>query len=331
MMGFVPDMTERRTRILVVDDEDSTRTLVRDHLVDAGFEVLTAGSGSEAVQVLTSSEVSIVITDWLMPELDGLELCRRIKGNEALGTIFLIVLTVQTEPQHIEEAFEAGADDFIPKPFVREELLARIRNGLRFLGVQNELAQRTREALRYADEVAVANQRLHWLATTDGLTGLLNRREGLRQLDAYWHSTLKNGRPLSVLLCDVDHFKTINDTHGHDAGDCVLKEMALRLKKALRPGDSLCRWGGEEFLVTCPAASAEVASRVADALRTSLAARSIRLPSGELSATLSIGVAERDGENRTIETLLRSADAALYQAKASGRDRVVAATASGAT
>jgi diguanylate cyclase (GGDEF)-like protein len=320
MASFSEQFAARR--ILVVDDEASSRLLVRDHLAAAGYDVVLAGCGREAITRLAAADIQLLITDWLMPDIDGLELCQCARANEALGNLFIIVLTIQSQPHHIEAAFAAGCDDFITKPFVREELIARVHNGFRFLRMQADLSSRTHEALRYADEVAIANQRLTELATTDTLTGLTNRRAGLRRLEALLQATRRAGQPLSVMIADVDHFKSINDSFGHDVGDQVLRQVAQRLRNTLRARDVVCRWGGEEFLFICPSTAGDELHVLAERCRRAIADSTIAARGCNVPATLSIGLATCAQGTRGGDALIRDADAALYEAKRGGRNRV---------
>lgn len=312
-------------RVLVVDDEAAARDMITDCLRDAGHEVTVVSSGRAALDVLAEAEPSILITDWLMPGIDGLQLCELARANDALRFLYVVVLTVQSQPHHLVQAMEAGADDFITKPFDRDELLARVRNGCRFLHMQTELSKRTQEAIRYAAELSVLNARLRRAASTDHLTGLLNRREIMARMKMSWADAVRHEYPMTCIMCDIDRFKQINDSYGHDAGDEVLVAVAELLRGNVRHTDLVARIGGEEFLVLCPKTTMEDACEVAEMLREAAAALEVRVGDRVVSVTLSQGVAERTANMPSEQILLKHADMALYRAKNRGRDVVVCA------
>ncbi|MCC7292380.1 MAG: response regulator [Phycisphaerales bacterium] len=320
------------SRILIVDDDASIRRLLSRHLETQGFEVLEAADGERAIREVLAQSPSIVLTDWEMPAMSGLDLCREIRTREGIGFTFVILMTAHVDCEHLVGAFEAGADDFIRKPLDFEEVRARLRAAQRLIALQDDLGKRNREVnLQYARlEVAMnrlqaANIKLHRLATTDELTGLTNRREALRRVDELWESSTRYSEPLSCIMIDIDHFKRFNDTYGHDVGDRVLKQTAATLKRCTRGGERTCRVGGEEFLLVCPKTRAEGAAIAAERMRRAVEDAPLMHHGQRLGITLSLGVAERAPAMSSVDDLLKAADGALYRAKHGGRNRVVLA------
>ena len=262
-------------RVLVVDDDPSALALLTIYLTGAGYEVLTAANGVEAINILVTKGAPIVISDWVMPEMDGLELCRAIRMHEGIPFAFVIIVTArQTADDRIVEAFDAGADDYLCKPYKPKELLARLRAGERIVRLQREVDSRSREAHRQNAEIeiayrklAAANERLDRMASTDELTGLFNRREAMVRLGDCWASAERHGDPLACIVLDIDHFKNVNDTYGHAAGDIVLRETAGVLRASARREEAVCRLGGEEFLIICPRSTEAMAAVAAQRLR----------------------------------------------------------------
>jgi len=323
-------------RVLIVDDDPATVRLLSKHLTDGGHTVLTASNGREAMRVLLSEAPPIVITDWAMPEMSGLELCRAIRKHEGLGFVYVIVLTAQPQDDHIVEAFEAGADDYLSKPVNFKALLARMWAGQRIVQLQEDLEKRNRQVQRFNaqmeianSELAVANEKLHILATEDELTGLTNRREAMARLADIWALSVRQEVPCSCVLLDIDHFKKVNDTYGHDVGDLVLKEVAGALNRSARRGEMVARIGGEEFLVLCPGSDMEAAACAAERLRRVIEELRIERDDLRIEVTISLGVAHRSASVKDSESLLKTADQALYEAKRSGRNRVCRAREEG--
>jgi len=319
---------ERKKRILVVDDDPVSVSLLENLLENSG-EVWTASNGAEAVRMILDVGPHLVITDWRMPEMNGLELCEAIRSNEVCGFVYVMLTTAHSDENSITEAFAAGVDDYLTKPFNSKELLARIRAADRIIDLQRDLDKRAMEVHRVnaqmavtADKLEVANEKLTLLATTDELTGLINRREALARLNEQWEATQRYGESFSCIMLDVDHFKRVNDTLGHDAGDVVLVEVARTMQRAARTGEVVCRLGGEEFLVICPKASEEQAAVAAERLRLAMGQKVIQLPDTTYQVTISLGVAQRTTEMTGPDGLLKAADEAMYIAKRTGRNRV---------
>ncbi len=329
-MGANLDVSDHsRQHILIVDDDVAFLRLLERHLRSAGHEVLATTQGAEALRLLLEHGPRIVITDWNMPGMSGLELCRTVRNSEVFGFVYLIILTADSNLNCLVDAFRAGADDFLTKPFHQQELLARLRAAERIVVLQSDLDHRAREVhlanaklALTARELENANKRLRVLATTDDLTGLLNRREAIRRLDRCWQRALRHGAPLSVISLDIDHFKKINDTHGHAAGDMALREVCRQIVAVSRTTDDLCRIGGEEFLAICSNTTGVQAAELAERYRRTVEVQPLHYDGGALSVTISLGAAQAEAAMGTPDDLLRAADAALYAAKHAGRNCV---------
>lgn len=309
-------------RVLVADDDPAMRALMKKYLEAAGYEVLQAANGRQALEILHRQGPALVLSDWQMPEMTGVDLCRAIRASETVGFVYLIILTANSDKDSIVEALEAGANDFLTKPCHREELLARINAGGRIVCLEADLSRQQRELHRVNADLAVLNERLEQMASTDELTGLANRRSALGRLKEEWELSIRHGTPLGCIMADLDHFKQCNDRYGHDIGDLVLKETAAILTRAARIGETIARLGGEEILVICPNSIAETTLHAAERLREAVEQHVITTDQGPVSVTLSLGVAEREPDMAGPEVMLRRADEAMYAAKANGRNRV---------
>ena len=296
---------------LVVDDSAVYRKLIGDHLRSWGFGVTLAESGSEAWRILEQPNApKLVLLDWVLPDLDGIELCQRIRqAGSSSPYIYVILLTSNEGRQNMLQAMRAGADDYLVKPFDELELQARLLVGKRILDLQEELVS-ARESMRHA-------------ATHDSLTGLTNRGEILAMLERELERARRERKPVAVILCDVDHFKNVNDTLGHLFGDEALREIGKRLRAQLRVYDGVGRYGGEEFLMVLPSCDLPNALLRADELREIIANTPVVCSGEERLITMSMGVAVSvcEGKNE-VEMLLNQADAGLYKAKEKGRNRI---------
>jgi diguanylate cyclase (GGDEF)-like protein len=290
-------------KILLVEDSYIERKKIGAYLTDWGFDYVGVGSGTEAIKLLEGANPpDFALLDWMLPGLDGIDVLRRIRKASQGSYIYTVMLTAKAQKQDRIAAMDAGADDYLSKPVDPTELRSRIMVGKRILELQ--------QSLRFA-------------ATHDFLTGLLNRSEILAALERELARAAREQKPTTVILCDIDHFKHVNDTLGHAAGDDVLKEVARRLKLDLRPYDIVGRYGGEEFLIILPGCDVEAGARRADGIRHLVGKDRITTPAGEVSATISMGVtctiARRD---HPIAEFLHEADVSLYAAKKNGRNRV---------
>jgi len=319
--------------ILVVDDDRFQRTLAQRILTREGYDVRIANDGLRALQSILEDAPDIVLTDWNMPIMDGLELCRNIRDNEVIPFVFVIVMTAcDTTTDRLVEAFDAGVDDYLTKPLNERELLARLRSAQRTIKLQRELSRHSLQAHRANAEMEVANSalakandRLDLLATTDELTGLYNRREANERLANAWSASKRFDEPLSCIMLDIDHFKSFNDTHGHLIGDLILKETAGVLRRAVREHDNAFRVGGEEFFVICPNTSENDAAIAAERIRKMISQNIVEHDSLFLRVTISLGVACNTPLLEDPDQLRQAADEALYAAKHAGRNRVCSA------
>ena len=309
-------------RILAVDDDAMSLRLLARHLERAGHEVSTAGDGEEALRVALEENPQIVIADWMMPKLNGLELCKALRSCDAGREMYFILLTGQDQDDQIVEAFRAGVDDYVVKPFKPRLLLARVRAGQRVIRLQLQVQVDHRTMQGHVARLGVLTRKLRQASLTDPLTRLPNRRHAMEELKRHWQFSDRHSIPLSVVMIDIDHFKNFNDTYGHDIGDLVLRESSQTFRQTVRTADMVCRLGGEEFLVILPESDLEGARICADRVRTALHELVIRGPDFEGKVTASFGVATRTPNTKSIDQLLKEADEALYEAKRGGRDRI---------
>lgn len=301
-------------RILVADDDPVIRHILQAGLQRDGHEVVAVGDGQAAWEAVQQQPCRLVITDWVMPGLDGLELVYRIRTAGFPWYTYIILLTARSDKADVVIGLEAGADDYLSKPFNPAELRARVNIGLRILDLEDRLSQAR-------DQLAV-------LAAHDSLTGLLNRRSIREYAEAALLQAVRAGAAISVILLDLDHFKDVNDRYGHQTGDDALRLVAETIAAALRTGDRVGRMGGEEFLVVLPDTALDQAVAVAERIRRRVAARPLTLPDGtRVPLRVSAGVATAPPVAPTLDVLLQQADAALYRAKRGGRNQVCAAAA----
>ncbi len=312
--------------VLVIDDDPAIISLATQFLHKAGYEACSANTGADALRLFNQKCPKIIITDLAMPEMDGLDLCRAIRSTEAFGCVYIVALSAYEEGPKILEAFEAGVDDFLGKPFNEQQLIARLQAGERLLKLEDELAQDRMAIYKANAELMVLNNRLQQVAITDDLTRLANRREAMRRIEELWSVASRQGTPLSCLLIDIDHFKRCNDIYGHAVGDKVLRGTARQLQDSARQGETVCRMGGEEFLILCPGSTAEDAVSCGERVRLAIESNKVYHYDLELSVTVSIGVAEVGPNTESFDAMLRQADDALYRAKREGRNRVCLAS-----
>jgi two-component system cell cycle response regulator len=308
------DIREGLQTILVADDEPINRSLIQRRLERAGYHVLTAQNGQEAVEKTRASLPDLVILDVMMPVMDGLEACRLIKDDLSTRDIPVIFLSARDETEVKVSGLSLGANDYISKPFKAEELLARVDVAMRLKRERDQLRNVVEEARAHAE---VAQEQ----AMTDALTGLLNRY-GLQRVLAHEHAEARRyKRALSCLMIDLDNFKTINDTYGHSAGDTALQQVASILTEVVRRSDMVFRYGGEEFLVLLPETELEGATALAEKIRGAAVARLFGDGEQVFRLTLSAGAASLTDDESGNDMIAR-ADVALYQAKEQGRNRV---------
>lgn len=295
-------------KILLVEDSYIERHKVGSHLTDWGFEHVCVSSGMDAVKLLEGpNPPDLALLDWVLPGMDGIDVLRRIRKPNQSSYIYTVMLTAKNQKKDRQTAMDAGADDYLTKPIDATELRSRIMVGKRILELQ--------QSLRFA-------------ATHDFLTNLLNRPEIVAALERELSRGGREDKPAAVIMADIDHFKRINDTLGHAAGDEVLKEIGRRLKADLRPYDVVGRYGGEEFLIILPGCNLAHGARRADIIRALVAKDPIPTQFGTSSATISMGVtATSSVRDASAAEILREADISLYAAKKNGRNRVEIFTA----
>jgi two-component system cell cycle response regulator len=301
------------TRILLAEDSALYRRLISSHLREWGFDLVIVTDGNEAWDLLKTQDApNLVLLDWVLPGIEGVELCRKIRQSKANSRYtYIVLLTAKDKKKYLLEGMQAGADDYLVKPFDPDELRARLFVGKRILELQQDLLQ-ARDSLRVA-------------ATYDFTTGLLNRRAIAERLEHELSRGRRERKPVGIALADLDHFKRINDSFGHLAGDVVLTEVGKRIKGGLRNYDGAGRYGGEEFLVILPGCDLGHTILRCEGLRELICSHEVRTSAGPVRVTVSIGATVADCVHTySSESLLRAADTALYRAKDRGRDRVEA-------
>ena len=312
--GAVTEITPgSSTAILLAEDDPVTRMLMTRFLKKAGYEVDAVADGTEALEHMTRRYYPLLVTDWEMPEMDGIELCKAVRNLQLDGYVYALLLTARNAKEHIIAGLEAGADDYLVKPVHEPELVARLNTGRRILALEHSLR--------------AANERNRILSITDALTGAFNRRYMMEQLPRELERCRRYANPLSVILCDIDHFKQVNDVMGHSAGDDVLQQFVWRMQKSVRAtSDWVARIGGEEFVIVLPETGHRGAMFVAEKIRALMTGSVFGTREGDVAVTSSFGVASTEAHGPDLvmksETLIRAADQCLYTSKQSGRNRV---------
>jgi two-component system, cell cycle response regulator len=293
-------------KILIVEDDAVTRRILENFLKKWGYDVIPMTDGSAAWEIMQNPDApNLVISDWMMPNMDGVELCKKIRAMEKAEYTYFILLTTKTEKKDIVEGLESGADDFIVKPFDHEELKSRVNIGKRIIRLEQKIIQ---------------------IANTDYLTGVFNRRAFMERLEQEINRSVRHKKGFAVIIADIDHFKNINDSYGHQVGDLVLQKFAGKLSENSRSYDFVGRYGGEEFIICLPETGMEQSGLIAERMRSEIAGLKINLPgnsSAPVSVTASFGIASCV-ENciGNTDSIIKMADDALYRAKAEGRNRV---------
>jgi two-component system, cell cycle response regulator len=299
-------------KILLADDDPVSRRLMERMLQRGGYEVITVENGREAARELTAAGgPRLALIDWMMPELDGPAVCREVRSRIDGAYVYILLLTSKQSSEDIVKGLQAEADDYLTKPCHPAELKARLHTGRRILQLEDKLVE-AREDMRFK-------------ATHDALTLLWDRGAILALLRSELSRSKREHSSVSVLLCDIDHFKQVNDVHGHQVGDEVLEEVSTRLSDAVRSYDAVGRYGGEEFLIVLNGCSAEDLAERAEQARKAISGRPFSTSDGSIMVSMSIGAITIQDWDKTvaIEPFLKEADEALYRAKAAGRNRVV--------
>ena len=301
--------------ILIIDDTSSVRQQILDTLqgTDLFSAYFEAGNGLEGLKIMLNEKIDIVLCDVEMPGMDGFKFLAMVNAREDLQDIPILLLTSHEAMETKVKGLEQGASDYLTKPFSTEELLARVKVHLKIKALQ--------------DDLRANNQLLQKLAQTDPLTELHNRRHMMETLEAEFDRSSRIGSPFALLMVDLDHFKQVNDSYGHQLGDKVLQSIAWEIKDSLRQYDSAARFGGEEFALLLPETALKGANLVAERLRQSINDIEFAGPLSGLKMTVSIGIATIPSDNvRSVSDLIRLADDALYAAKHNGRNRVESST-----
>jgi two-component system cell cycle response regulator len=305
----ITNSTTDNFKVLVADDSAVYRKLVEQSLSEEDCSVLFASRGHEAIEIFEREHPALVITDWMMPDLTGIELCQRIRAGTQPSYTYIIVVTSNAEKDMVVKGLSAGADDYLTKPFHRDELLARVRVGRRLIDLHRQIEAK--------------NRLLEELALTDALTGLPNRRAVEDWASRQLSGAARHGFPFWVVMIDLDHFKEVNDTYGHDAGDTVLKGFADVLRRNTRLSNISGRIGGEEFLQVLTHTDEQAVKVAVERVRKQFEAKKFSLGGEAVSVTASFGVAGFCGKTApAFSQLVSQADAALYRAKHLGRNRV---------
>ena len=296
-------------KVLIVEDEAIARRILAARLAKWGYDVMAASDGSAAWEIVQQNQQvpNLVISDWMMPEMDGLELCRKIRGLDSPGYAYFILLSAKRERENVIQGLEIGADDYLTKPIDWEELRCGIKIGERIVRMRDRILE---------------------LAMKDHLTGVLNRGAFMDRLETELHRTDREQTSTALVLIDIDYFKNINDTFGHQVGDQVLKQFATVLSGSVRAYDFVGRYGGEEFVICLPGADEFVARSVLRRVKTRIKKTIVVLADGPsaLPVTASFGVAcSSPGSRETLDALIRKADQAMYRAKQGGRNRICVA------
>jgi two-component system, cell cycle response regulator len=297
-------------RILVADDEAMSRRLLHTTLERAGYNVIAVENGRQAVEQLCKPDgPKLALLDWVMPELDGLGVCREVRKRKEQSYVYMVLLTSKESKEDVVAGLESGADDYLTKPFDPEELKARLRTGIRILDLEDRLVE--------------ARENMRFQATHDALTSLWNRGVIMELLERELARSYREGKSTAILLGDLDHFKQVNDTYGHLAGDEALKEASRRLHSSVRSYDFVGRFGGEEFLVVLNNCDPAFSLARAEEIRKAIAQRPVQTSEGPVPVTMSFGLLiSQEWGDCPMEELLHEVDSALYAAKGAGRNCV---------
>jgi len=310
-----PGRSDSKPTILLVQNDPTTRGLLSRQLERVGYTVIQASNGDDALSILEKRFIPFLLTDWEMPDMNGIELCRAVRQMPLEGYVYTILLNARDSKGNVLSGLAAGADDYLSKPPDDNELRARINSGRRILKLEQSLR--------------VANKRIHQLLITDALTTAFNRRYLMDHLPQEIEKARRYARPLSVALCDVDHFKNINESYGHQIGDRVLRSLSTLIMSHLRKDiDWVVRHGGEEFLVVLPETPLSNAVAIAEKIRLGIASHAFEIFGVTIHVTASVGVAGYHSmsapDDTAIDVLIADADDCLHRAKESGRNRVTA-------
>jgi len=299
-------------KVLIAEDNQISRKILEKNIKNWGYEVLIAKNGEKAWQAFQSNKIRLAILDWMMPEIDGVELCRKIRKKKDYNYTYIIILTSKDRQEDIIKGLSAGADDYMIKPFNSLELRARLQNGRRIIELEDKLLK--------------SQKKLRELAARDSLTELWNRTTIFKLFEEELERSKREKYPTGAIMIDIDNFKGINDSLGHFIGDNVLVEVSSRLKKRARIYDKIGRYGGDEFLIILPKCGQLEVKKIADRLRLAICEKKIKTSKSPLAITISMGgVSSEILSCHSIEELIQACDMALYKAKKKGRNCVILA------
>jgi diguanylate cyclase (GGDEF) domain len=322
-------MNSEMPQVLIVDDSPLNLTFIEQILLYHDYRTQTASTGTAALEFLEQQNPDIILLDIVLPDISGFDICEMIRANPRTEAIPIIFISSRSAPDEIQKGLRLGGSDYLIKPFNEMELLARIDNHYKFKKSQDKLKSLNEELIKANEIIAKKNEalenallRLEQLATTDSLTNLYNRRYILEKINDEVLRFNRTGKIFSFLLCDIDHFKRINDAYGHDFGDYCLKEISERMLGQVRDHDVVSRWGGEEFLIFLPETAAENARSIGERIRTEIQGSGIKYNETGIKLSVTIGISEYSS-SFGVNDSIKLADIALYQGKTSGRNKVV--------
>jgi len=297
-------------KILIAEDDPVTAKILENNIKNWGYKVITTRDGAEAWRAVKDNSIRLAIFDWMMPKMNGLEVCRKIREEKKEKYLYIILLTSRDRHEDTVKGLSSGADDYIVKPFHHLELKARLETGKRIIDLENRLIQ--------------SQKQLEELASKDSLTHLWNRRTIISLLADEIKRSQREHKPLGVLMIDVDRFKEINDTYGHYVGDEVLTAVTSRLKRRVRGYDKIGRYGGDELLVVLPNCSLKTVKSIAERLRQAVSSQKVKTEAGLIEVSLSLGGTSSEILAKpSVEAMIKTSDKALYMAKNKGRNSVV--------
>jgi diguanylate cyclase (GGDEF)-like protein len=297
------------TLTLIADDDVVSSKILEKNLKNWGYKVIIAKDGQEAWKILQKRKIKLAILDWMMPKIDGIEICQKLRSNHRKHYTYIILLTSKDQKKDIIKGLNSGADDYIKKPFEIQELQARLKTGKRVIELEEKLIK--------------AKKEFEKLANKDGLTDLWNRRHMLEILEKEIHRSQREKQPVATIMVDIDKFKHINDSFGHNVGDQVLLEISKRLRCCIRDYDEIGRYGGDELLIVLTNRNLKNAAIVAERLRKTISDKKIQTYKGLLDVSISLGVASSEKQIKyTSDCMILASDNALLEAKEKGRNRV---------
>lgn len=301
--------------VMLIDDSPFEQTYLRDTILASGYEFVTASNGYDALEIIKRIKPDIILLDVVMPGMNGFDVCEKLKTLEGMEDVPIIFLTALGDTEDVVRGFKYGGVDYVIKPFRTEELLQRIKTHLELKAARDELLQKNKE-------LETMMKKLEETAVTDYLTGTFNRRYAFEKLQDEYHRAKRYGGHYSLVMCDIDRFKAVNDLYGHLCGDKVLVALSVCLKEAMRENDIVCRFGGEEFLLILPETRIAGAVDLAERLRCAIMDAVIDYEEYQVKVTMTFGVSEDDG-TREVSEVLKEADDALFSGKLKGRNCVV--------